>query len=173
MDKSIILSYLANKEFQLVNIGDLEGSSFSFYKKSNINIILCHYIKQTNKEKIEEDAEHLRYIMHKNKFNVWNTYMLVSFNYEIDLQEIVLIERSSKSIRRYVLTQTNDFKRIPFLDNVQIISNPFEFSTQILTEENSQIKKVLEFIKKNGGGSYKIDTTIIQDNINELFDLEG
>lgn len=172
MKKNDILSHIFQQNFELVHVPYLENTNYGLYKKSNISVIVCHFTNYTSIKFIEEEAEQLRHIMNKSKINVWNTYMLISFNYEIELSEVVKIERNSNSMRRYVITKETDFNRIPFLDDISIASNPLEISTENLMKNNSQVIKIMNFIKVNNGENTKIDKEIIEENLTELFDLE-
>lgn len=173
MDKSKILSQLFNKGFELIQLKDFDSTEFTLFRKKQINIIVCHYLNELDIKQIEEDAKNLRSIMHINKINVWNTYLLISFDRDIDYQDLFQIERSSKSMRRYVITNEFDFNRIPFLDNIEVVSNPFKISSQTIVGNDEQVKKIIEFFDQNNGGNVKLKSLTIQNNLGELFDLEG
>lgn len=172
MEKSIILYQLYKKGFNLIHIKDFEDTDYILFTKEHINIILCYYINQIAVDEIEEEAKNLRSLMHKNKINVWNTYMLISFDYEIDYQKLFVIERSSKSIRRYVISKEQDFNRIPFLDTIEVISNPFNLTSQTTVGSDNQIKRIIEFFQEHNGDNVKIKSSTIQNKFNTLFDLE-
>jgi len=173
LEKSKILSQLFYKGFNLVQLNDFEGTEYALFRKDHIHIIICHYVNQLDINSIEEEAQNLRILMHKNKINAWNTYLLISFDEEIEFTDLFVIERSSKSMRRYVIRNEKDFNRIPFLDNIDVISNPFEITSQTTVGNDKQIKRIINFFQENSGENGKIKSKTIQDKLNELFDLEG
>ncbi|MFP3511476.1 hypothetical protein SB775_17850 [Peribacillus sp. SIMBA_075] len=173
MDKSKILSQLFKKGFELIQLNDFEGTEFALFRKDHIYIIVCHYVNDLDINSIEEEAKNLRNLMHKRKINAWNTYLLISFERDIEFQDLIVIERSSKSMRRYVITNEHDFNRIPFLDNIEVVSNPFEISSQTTVGNDEQIRRIIGFFQQHNGENVKIKSSTIQNKLNELFDLEG
>ncbi|XQY92381.1 ABC-three component system middle component 1 [Metabacillus sp. HB246100] len=173
MEKTKILSNLSHKGFELHQLNDFNNTDYTLFRKDHINVILCHYIHKVDINRIEEEAKQLRNIMHKNKINAWNTYMLISFEDKIDFQSHFLIERSSKSMRRYVISNESDFNRIPFLDSIEVITSPLKISSETTVGSNEQIKKIIQFFLKHDGENTKIKSSTIQNNLNQLFDLEG
>lgn len=173
LQKSKIISQLLRKGFDLIQLSEFENTEYVLFRKGHTFAIICHYVNQPSLDSIEEEAQNLRNIMHKNRINAWNTYLLISFEREIDFNDLFVIERSSSSMRRYVITNEIDFNRIPFLDNIEVITNPFKITSQTTVGNDEQIKKIIGFFQKHNGGNVKINSQTIQSELNELFDLEG
>lgn len=168
-----VINYINSKEFNIVDIDLEDRSSYVFFKREQINLVVCKYRSSDELNEIDTAALEIRMKLIKNKINIWNTYMILVFEDEIDIEDAYLIEKNAKSMRKYVIRNLDDFKRIPFLDDTIVEMGAMSITDRILTNyESQELENVISFIKKNNGENIKLRPADIKDHINILFELE-
>lgn len=172
MDMVNVLLKLHNKEFTLLNIKEFDDFDISLFTRKHHNVNLCRYVGKLNQNIINEHARIIRSAMHSNGLNAWNSYMLITTDYEITHEEQFMIERDSKSIRRYVIRDESDFLRIPFLDDIEVVRNPLNLTSESKNKMSLLLSKINTFIKENGGEHGRIKNSEIVKNVPNIFDLE-
>lgn len=123
------------------------------YKKNQIILILKAYYDSevTNKEIINDIIKIRNNLEKKTQFNIWNSYVLVCLNtsYESYIDLVMKVEKDTTALRKYVIYNENDLKRIPFLDDTCSenlkIRNIFE---DIEFDNLESIQEIVDYTKQ-------------------------
>lgn len=168
-----VINYINSKEFNLMDIELGDRSTYVFFTKEQINLVICKYQNMDEINGIDTAALEIRMKLIKNKINVWNTYMIIVFEDAINIEDAYLIEKNAKAMRKYVIRNFDDFKRIPFLDDTEVEIGAMSITDKILTNyESQELENVMNFIKENDGGNVKLKPSYINKSMHTLFELE-
>lgn len=115
----------------------------------------------------------IRNIILNEKLNINNTYLLFCINEEIDYETFFLIERDTRSLRKYVIRNEKDLNRIPFLDNIKVNENVnINIEKEKGEEEdNYYLLKVFDFLTENSGQHNKLSKEQIESSVKMIIDL--
>lgn len=173
MNISEVISYIKLKEFELLELDFDESHPYLFFSKEQFNLVVCSYKNKININELNDEVQSIRTKLIRKNINIWNTYMLILFENEINFDEAFLIEKNASSLRKYVITSMEDFKRIPFLDNVEFDNNGFSTTEKISTISYTEnLQRVINFIQENNGENEKFKANYIRSKVPLLFDLE-
>lgn len=159
--------------FELVECREIKALDLIFYKKDGINVFLG---KQNYPKLRYEDIEGLAFKLRKClidlNINIYNSYLLYCIKEDgISQEEGILLERSSKYLRKYILRYFEDIERIFFLnqilwsskynlrnspevpEDIKKIISYMEFEDEMVELNNNKIDIVVEKIIKNLGGN--------------------
>ena len=111
---------LKEHEFKLIEDERIKELDLIYYNNNKINVFLGNqnYLN-VGYEEINNLTYHLRERLIERDINVYNSYLLYCIeNGGIKDEDIILLERSSKCLRKYVIRQYEDIERIFFLNNI-------------------------------------------------------
>lgn len=159
---------LEEKGFKQYKESVLEHLGVAVFHKEHLSIIIQNLELGMGIKDIKQESIRIRERLHQIKMNVWNTYyILCAGNENVYREDLFFIERDSTGLRKYVVIEEADLNRIPFLDNlpVNVINNPIRIEGN-LTENDTTIKNLYEFIQLNNGS----DKIIPEKEINNFID---
>lgn len=140
------LNYILLKcEFQEINNSKANTLNFLHYKNKQINV----FVKNINKEnidqkKLNEMTYYLREELINQRINIFNSYVIFCIDCDTEEEDLILIERNSKYIRKYVVRDEFDFQRIHFLDKE---SNLIDNKNESLCDSENIDADVLDIIQ--------------------------
>ncbi|MGV3266478.1 ABC-three component system middle component 1 [Cytobacillus pseudoceanisediminis] len=181
MNKSELLEVLDRQKFIVKNTEMFQKNYKEFvycynYEKK-ISLIVKEY-EQFSQSSIVEDVMQVRMLLRANEINIWNSYYIILAPRLSEQAEkkIYSIERNPKGLRKYVITNERDLYRIPFIKLEQssgILLN-FESSfNDILSSNDQDVIKFLEWIMESQGDTIEIKKSIIKDKITKSFVRTG
>jgi hypothetical protein len=134
---------LKEHEFKLIEDARIKELDLIYYNNNKINVFLGNQNYLTvGYEEINNLAYHLRERLIEKDINIYNSYLLYCIDNDgIKDEDIILLERSSKYLRKYVIRQYEDIERIFFLNN---ISNKIDNEIKIYPQMNEDIKSIVD-----------------------------
>ncbi|MCA1042238.1 hypothetical protein LCM00_22350 [Bacillus infantis] len=171
MDKNEVLKLLLLEGFAVEQSAQFHPNIF--LEKEHINIVVKEYKEDPNEEMIVNDVMDIRLMLKKMHKNSWNSYFLILLPPESDLSPYV-IEKDPRGIRKYVIKDSQDFTRIPFLDPSVNLEDENKINNSILigTYDDANIKHIIDFIIQNGGSSRSLTNQEVNSAFYILLDSE-
>lgn len=167
---------LQNNNFeQVIDLEEINILGLLYYKSEERNVFI-YSIKENDNLicDINNIAFKLKSVLKNKDINVWNSYMIICINIkEID-KDIMLIERDSKYLRKYVVIDDLDFERIYFL-NKNDKSDSFKEKNKKESDINlsTDIEYIISKMRDDQGNIRKIDTKEIDEIVNHIFKQVG
>jgi hypothetical protein len=171
MDKYEVLNWLLKQGFVVERSDQFYPNIF--LEKEHIGVVVKEYKEDPSENTIINDSVEIRLKFKKMNKNSWNSYFLILLPANSELSPYI-IEKDPRGIRKYVVSEFHDFKRIPFLDSSRIEEEETKINNLSLTKiyEDTKIKNILEYIIKSGGNSRSLTKEEINSAFYKLFDLE-
>ncbi|OMF22098.1 hypothetical protein BK133_27180 [Paenibacillus sp. FSL H8-0548] len=145
------------------------------YTNNQIHVILQNWDDGMSIESVENECQIIRRLLMEIGANIWNSYyILCSTQDNIEDDLAFFIERSSASLRKYVIRLESDLNRVPFLDDIPVkkMDNPV-FLTTRLTETDAIISTLLEEVKRLDGHTTSLNRQSIKDVVELILTNEG
>ena len=166
-----ILNWLWDRGFE-AKYSEKFHPHFVLLKKNQINVILKEYISATMYHQIRSDAVDIRSKLNKLDENVSNTYFLVCTKDEFETFPYS-IEKDSVGLRKYVIKSYSDFKRIPFLDKIDIEEQSGKnVNVKMYSEQNGHLNNVIEYIHSREGFQRKLEKKEINEILSKFYNIE-
>lgn len=112
----------------------------------------------------------IRSLLVEYNFNIWNTYILFCVDQDIDFETNYKIERDTKALRKYAISNEADLNRIPFLDEFRVIKKPIKNEVSI-EENNEYLKEIMNYLEKNEGRQNKLNSDQVENLIRKILNM--
>lgn len=133
-------------EFKEINDSKANILNFLHYRNKQINVFIKNITKENIGEKeLNEMTYSLREELINERINIFNSYVIFCIECNMKEEDLILIERNSKYIRKYVVRDEFDFQRIHFLDKTP---NLIDSENKYLCDIENTDKYVLDIIKE-------------------------
>lgn len=170
------LDMVLNKNrFKLIENENIKKLDLLYYTNQKINVFLGNQNYQSiGYKEINDLAYKLREVLIKKNINIYNSYLIYCIEYkDIKEEDLILLERSSKYLRKYIVRDNKDIERIFFLNNnleyKNIKYNPFPDINQDIQElvekmkddetlaplNSKQVDEIVENILRNIGDRHE------------------
>ncbi|MEH7596373.1 ABC-three component system middle component 1 [Bacillus toyonensis] len=158
---------LIQKNFKTLENEDAEREGFSLYANETINVFLKQIHTELELENIKFYSNQIRLILLEQNKNIYNSYLIICTDKEMDYEKFYMIERNNIVLRKYVVRDENDLNRIPFLDNTtdEGIDNPDILQETECTEE---VNRILSLLEQHDGKNIKLKDNQIEEIVNYL-----
>ncbi|EDZ57073.1 conserved hypothetical protein [Bacillus cereus H3081.97] len=158
---------LIQKNFKTLENEEVEREGFSLYINGTISVFLKQIHTELELENIKFYSNQIRLILLEQGKNIYNSYLIICADKEMDYEKFYMIERNNIVLRKYVVRDENDLNRIPFLDNTidEGINKPDTLQETECTEE---VKRVLSLVKQHDGENIKLKDNQIEEIVNYL-----
>ncbi|HDR3523461.1 hypothetical protein SIL80_23730 [Bacillus cereus group sp. BfR-BA-01119] len=158
---------LIQKNFTTLENEEVEREGFSLYVNETISVFLKQIHTELELENIKFYSNQIRLILLEQGTNIYNSYLIICTDKEMDYEKFYMIERNNIVLRKYVVRDENDLNRIPFLDNTidEGINKPDALQETECTEE---VKRVLSLVKQHDGENIKLKDNQIEEIVNYL-----
>ncbi|MDK2563931.1 hypothetical protein QOZ84_10245 [Romboutsia sedimentorum] len=135
-------SILRENKFKIVEEKKIKSLDLIYYKNNHINVFLGNQDYSTiGFEEINNLAYHLREVLIDSDINLYNSYLIYCIdNGGIKEEEIILLERNSKYLRKYIIRQIEDMDRLFFLNNA---SNKVDIDINKIPKINEDMKQII------------------------------
>lgn len=135
---------LKQNKFELIEDKKIKELDLLYYRNENINVFLGNQNFSTiGYNEINNLAYCLRENLIKKDINIYNSYLVYCIEYEcIKEEDIILLERSSKYLKKHIIRQIEDIDRIFFLNNKSNHIDPVKIDK--LPKINEDIKKIVD-----------------------------
>lgn len=117
-----IITHIKESKFTEIEIEELEYDTFYDKVGGRLLIIYNEQIVQDNlfKADMNDIASSIRNSIKKqDRYNLWNTYLLILVNKNPFNERYYYIERDIRNLRKYVIQNEDDILRIPFIDSLE------------------------------------------------------
>ncbi len=158
---------LIQKNFKTLENEEVEREGFSLYVNETISVFLKQIHTELELENIKFYSNQIRLILLEQGKNIYNSYLIICADKEMDYEKFYMIERNNIVLRKYVVRDENDLNRIPFLDNTidEGVNKPDTLQETECTEE---VKRVLSLVKQHDGKNIKLKDNQIEEIVNYL-----
>lgn len=162
---------LKQNEFERIENKRTKELDLIYYKKKSINVFLGNQNYSTiGFREINNLSYHLREILIEEDINVYNSYLIYCIEKaEIKEEDIILLERSSKYLRKYIIRQVEDIDRIFFLNK---ISNDIDLGINTFPQINEDIKEIVNKMINDEKIS-KLSTKEIESIVDNILESLG
>ena len=154
---------LEDNNFIIKYTDSIDILGLAYYTNNEKNVFV-YYIKDDIFMNIDEISFKLREVLINEKINIWNTYLILCVESKSFDEDIISIERNSKYLRKYVVKDLSDIKRIYFLDNT--INDSEDIKSNIVASEN--ILKIINKMRDENNDIKKLSYSEIKDIVDEL-----
>ena len=140
---------LKRNEFKIIEDEKIKSLDLIYYKNNKINVFLGNQnYSIVGYEDINRLSYQLREILIKKDINVYNSYLLYCIDQGgIKEEDMILLERSSKYLRKYIIRQCEDIDRIFFLNNT---TDSVENKINPYPKVNEDVKNILNHMIDDG-----------------------
>ncbi|MGU3397251.1 ABC-three component system middle component 1 [Priestia sp. D51] len=161
---------LIEKGFESIDLLEIENLGAVTYK-SSINYVVMKKIHNHQELKnIKSYAAEIRNILLSQKINIWNAYLFFCVSENINYETFFMVERDTKSLRKYVIRNDLDLDRIPFIDN-HIGYKKIDPNVTTNSEENPYLTRIFDFITTHNGRQNKFSPTEVEASIKMIIDM--
>ncbi|MED2013036.1 ABC-three component system middle component 1 [Bacillus wiedmannii] len=158
---------LIQKNFKTLENEDVEREGFSLYVNETISVFLKQIHTEIELENIKQYSNQIRLILLEQSKNIYNSYLIICVDKEMDYEKFYMIERNNIVLRKYVVRDESDLNRIPFLDNT--IDGDGDNSGALLeTEYTEEVKRILLLLEQYDGKNIKLKDNQIEGIVNYL-----
>ncbi|QWS48360.1 hypothetical protein KPG64_29050 (plasmid) [Bacillus thuringiensis] len=105
---------LIQKNFTTLENEEVEREGFSLYVNETISVFLKQIHTELELENIKFYSNQIRLILLEQGKNIYNSYLIICADKEMDYEKFYMIERNNIVLRKYVVRDENDLNRIPF-----------------------------------------------------------
>ncbi|AJH72351.1 hypothetical protein DJ86_1878 [Bacillus cereus ATCC 4342] len=158
---------LIQKNFKTLENEDVEREGFSLYVNDTISVFLKQIHTELELENIKLYSNQIRLILLEQSKNIYNSYLIICVDKEMDYEKFYMIERNNIVLRKYVVRDKNDLNRIPFLDNT-VDGDGDNPETLQETEYTEEVKRVLSLLEQYDGKNIKLKDNQIEGIVNYL-----
>lgn len=170
---NLIHNRLENKSFSLVSTDNsiISELGLSLYQHSIYKVIVFK-TEHIDLERVKTVAFRVRNFFLSQDYNVWNTYLLICSNEELEKGMVYEIERDTAALRKYVIRNESDLNRIPFLDEVTQNNESAIFDEeQNIHLKNKYVQLVYSHLKSTEGRDKPFGNGEIVQVVNNILSL--
>ncbi|MFT4407461.1 ABC-three component system middle component 1 [Bacillus cereus] len=157
-------NFLEKHGFKRNKVEAIDKLGIVLYEHEYINVLVKNYNIVPDSKHIGDEAIELRERLLMQDMNVWNAYYLICIDNEVKFDDVYIIERNTRGLRKYVIREIFDLSRIPFLDNKSKIMG---IDVQKRNYEKMEIppivEKIEEQIKNNNGVEERLNNKRIEE----------
>ncbi|MGE7949462.1 ABC-three component system middle component 1 [Lysinibacillus sp. NPDC093688] len=164
---NIVHNRLIQKNFKELDNADAEKVGFSLYENETISVFLKQIHTELEFENIKFYSNQIRLILLEQSKNIYNSYLVLCTDEEMEYEKFFMIERNNIALRKYVVRDESDLRRIPFLDNTtdEGIANPDDLQE---TENTSDVKILFSLLENYDSKNIKLKDYQIEEIVNNL-----
>lgn len=169
---NIVHNRLTEKAFKTLENEDMEKLGFSLYENEKIRVLLKQVHTDLEIENIQLYSNQIRNILLEHSKNIYNTYLIICIDEEIEYEKFFMIERNNIALRKYVIRDEKDLIRIPFLDNItdETENNPKNLND---IEFDIELKSVFSILEQYDSKNIKLKDYQIEEIVNNLMQGMG
>ncbi|MCP3742385.1 ABC-three component system middle component 1 [Rossellomorea sp. BNER] len=162
---------LIENGFEPYDLLEIEGMGSAIYRSSIYHVVMKKIHSNEELKDIKSYSTNIRNIMLNERVNTCNTYLFFCIDKQIDYETFFRIERDTTALRKYVIRNEMDFKRIPFLDNLTEETQNGVEELKNNQDENFYLLKIYDFITSHNGHHNKLSQLEIETSVKMIIDL--
>ncbi|WP_144499216.1 ABC-three component system middle component 1 [Bacillus sp. FDAARGOS_235] len=150
-------------------VKSIDSLGVILYEHEHINVLVKHYNIAPEPKHIGDEAIELRERLLMQDMNAWNAYYLICIDNEVEFDDVYIIERNTRGLRKYVIREIFDLDRIPFLNTHSQLR---EKSDKNKNGDEKEIPPIVEEIerqiKQNNGIEERLDNKTIEEIASQI-----
>lgn len=160
---------LENYGFNRNFVKGIDNLGAILYEYEHIKVLVKHYNIAPEPKHVGDEAIELRERLLELDMNVWNTYYLICIDNEVEFDDIYIIERNTRGLRKYVIREIFDLSRIPFLDaQGQLIEVNHKSKNEGGKKISPVVEEIEKQIKQNNGVEEKLNNRKIEEIVCQI-----
>ncbi|MEB6550959.1 hypothetical protein MXL46_18025 [Heyndrickxia sporothermodurans] len=164
---NLVHNRLIQKNFKALENEEVEKLGFSLYGNETIRVFLKRLHMELELENINIYSNQIRILLLEQSENIYNSYLILCTDEEINYEKFFMIERNNIALRKYVVRDENDLNRIPFLDNT-VDKNGGNAENLRETEYNEEVKVLFSLLKQYDSENIKLKDYQVGEIVNTL-----
>lgn len=164
---NLVHNRLIQKNFKALENEEVEKLGFSLYGNETIRVFLKRLHMELELENINIYSNQIRILLLEQSENIFNSYLILCTDEEINYEKFFMIERNNIALRKYVVRDENDLNRIPFLDNT-VDKNGGNSENLRETEYNEEVKVLFSLLKQYDSENIKLKDYQVGEIVNTL-----
>ncbi|WP_016839181.1 ABC-three component system middle component 1 [Ureibacillus thermosphaericus] len=158
---------LTEKNFKTLENEAIEKLGFALYENEKIRVLLKQLHTDLELENIQLYSNQIRIFLLEHSKNIYNTYLILCTDEDIDYEKFFMIERNNIGLRKYVVRDENDLNRIPFLDNTVDESENNSKNLNDM-EYNPELKSIFSLLEQYDSKNIKLKDYQVEEIVNTL-----
>lgn len=169
---NIVHNRLIQKNFKVLENEDVEKVGFSLYENKTISVFLKQIHTELELENIKFYSNRIRLILLEQNKNIYNSYLILCTDEEMDYEKFFMIERNNIALRKYVVRNESDLNRIPFLDNITD-ENAKKSDNLQETEHTGEVRVLYSLLNQYDSKNVKLKDNQIEEIVDHLMQGMG
>lgn len=157
---NLVHNTLIELEYEIVKKQELEVENLIMYRKKHLTVVLKQLISPNDFFYVDRISSFIKSSSFDYGFNIHNTYLILTYEDEMLYEDFFTIERNNKVLRKYVIRNKNDLRRIPFLDVEIEKLNETESNEDSFEESNGH--QLLDLIRQYNGSYVDLNNEHIE-----------
>ncbi|MEZ2649679.1 ABC-three component system middle component 1 [Bacillus wiedmannii] len=160
---------LENYGFNRNFVKDIDSLGAILYEYEHIRVLVKHYNIAPEPKHVGDEAIELRERLLMQDMNVWNAYYLICIDNEVEFDDVYLIERNTRGLRKYVIREIFDLSRIPFLNTQsQLLEKKDKSNNKGEKEVSPIVEEIEKKIRQKNGIEERLDTKTIEEIVFQI-----